>query len=232
MHLNADFNLPALLHADELDWVSSPMAGVQRKMLDRIGNEKARATSLVQYAPGSHFNTHVHTGGEEFLVLQGVFQDEHGDYPSGSYLRNPPQSSHTPGSEPGCIIFVKLWQFQPDDRQAVSIHVEQLDWQIDLNRPGVLIKSLFRNAHEHVQLERWPASSILDVTIIDGMELLVLKGELQYGDNPLRAWSWLRLPQGTTKLQLITGGQPCELWVKYGQQLVTDPGRYTSLNQT
>jgi hypothetical protein len=61
-------------------------------MLDRIGDEVARATSIVRYAPASHFSPHVHDGGEEFLVLEGTFQDEHGDYPVGSYVRNPPTS--------------------------------------------------------------------------------------------------------------------------------------------
>jgi anti-sigma factor ChrR (cupin superfamily) len=72
-------------------------------MLDRIGDEIARATPMVRYAPGSHFSSHTHEGGGEFLVLEGVFTDEHGDSPTSTYVRNPPTSRHTPGSEPGCI---------------------------------------------------------------------------------------------------------------------------------
>jgi len=87
------------------------MYGVYRRPLDRVGDEVARATTIVKYQANSHFSSHVHTGGEEFIVLEGVFQDEHGDYAAGSYIRNPPQSSHTPGSDDGCVIFVKLWQF-------------------------------------------------------------------------------------------------------------------------
>ena len=82
---------------------------VERRMLDRIGEEVARTTSVVRYAPQSRFSPHTHGGGGEFLVLDGVFQDEHGDFP----IRNPPTSSHTSGSAPGCTIFVKLWQFDP-----------------------------------------------------------------------------------------------------------------------
>lgn len=111
MEVNADFDQRASVHADKIDWLASPMPGVERRMLDRIGDEVARATTIVRYAPDSHFSPHVHTGGEEFLVLEGVFQDEHGDFPVGSYIRNPPQSSHTPGSKEGCTIFVKFWQF-------------------------------------------------------------------------------------------------------------------------
>ena len=126
MELNSDFTQRVLVHSQELEWVDSPMQGVQRRMLDRIGDEVARATTIVKYDPGSHFSPHVHTGGEEFLVLDGVFQDEHGDFPVGSYIRNPPESRHTPGSEPGCVIFVKLWQFDPDDRTHVRLQIDKM----------------------------------------------------------------------------------------------------------
>jgi len=113
MKINADFNQRVVVHSANMDWIDSPMAGVSRRPLDRVGGEVARATSIVRYAPNGKFSPHVHTGGEEFVVLEGVFQDEHGDYPKDSYIRNPPQSSHTPGSKDGCVIFVKLWQFKP-----------------------------------------------------------------------------------------------------------------------
>ena len=108
MELNADFSKRAVVHAARVSWVPSPIAGVERRMLDRIGEEVSRATSIVRYAPNSHFSAHTHGGGEEFFVLDGVFSDEHGDFPAGSYIRNPPGSRHTPGSEKGCTIFVKL----------------------------------------------------------------------------------------------------------------------------
>jgi len=96
MNLNDDFSKRVLIHSDKIDWIASPMPGVDRRMLDRIGGEVARATSIVRYAKGSHFSAHTHSGGEEFIVLEGVFQDEHGDYPVGTYVRNPPTTSHTP----------------------------------------------------------------------------------------------------------------------------------------
>ena len=120
MELNADFSKRVAVHAARLGWTASPMPGVERRMLDRIGDEVARATSIVRYAPNSHFSPHVHDEGEEFLVLEGVFQDEHGDFPAGSYIRNPPQSRHTPGSKTGCVLFVKLRQFDPADRTHVK----------------------------------------------------------------------------------------------------------------
>src|SRR5690606_10081096 len=115
----ADFSVPAVVHAARLEWVASPSPGVHRRMLFRIGEEKARATSIVRYAPNSHFPRHAHPGGEEFLVLEGTFQDETGDFPAGTYVRNPPGTAHAPGSDAGCTIFVKLWQFREDDRDKV-----------------------------------------------------------------------------------------------------------------
>ena len=105
--LNHDFSQGVLLHTADLPWSPSPMAGVERRMLDRIGGEVARATSIVRYAPGSRFSRHVHGGGEEYLVLEGVFSDEHGHNPPGSYVRNPPGSVHRPSSAAGCTIWVK-----------------------------------------------------------------------------------------------------------------------------
>jgi hypothetical protein len=90
MDVNANFNERVSVHAAKLPWKATPMPGVERRMLDRLGDEVARATTIVRYAPKSHFSPHVHTGGEEFFVLEGVFQDEHGDFPAGSYIRNPP----------------------------------------------------------------------------------------------------------------------------------------------
>jgi anti-sigma factor ChrR (cupin superfamily) len=137
MQLNADFTQRAAMHGTRLPWTPSPIAGVDRRMLERIGGEVARATSIVRYAPNSHFSAHTHEGGEEFLVLEGVFSDEHGDFPAGSYVRNPPTSRHAPGSEPGCIIFVKLWQFDLDDRAHVRLDTRKMSFSVAPDRPGV-----------------------------------------------------------------------------------------------
>jgi len=120
MRINADFSRRAAVAGGDADWVHSPESGVDRIMLDRVGDEVARATSIVRYAPGSEFPHHAHAKGEEFLVLDGVFSDETGDFPAGSYLRNPPGSGHAPFSERGCTLFVKLHQFQADDLAPVS----------------------------------------------------------------------------------------------------------------
>ena len=113
MNLNSDFGARAAVHAARLDWTPSPIPGVDRRMLDRIGDEVARATSIVRYAPHSHFSAHSHGGGEEFLVLDGVFQDEHGDYPAGTYVRNPPTSRHTLRFRAGLYDFRQALAVRP-----------------------------------------------------------------------------------------------------------------------
>src|SRR6478735_1617273 len=99
MQLNADFSQRVAVPGAELAWTPSPIAGVERRMLDRIGGEVARATSIVRYEPASSFAAHTHGGGEEFFVRERVFCDEDGDFPAGTYVRNPPTSRHTPGSK-------------------------------------------------------------------------------------------------------------------------------------
>jgi len=215
MELNADFSQRAVVHATRLPWTPSPMLGVERRMLDRIGDEVARATSIVRYAPQSRFSAHTHGGGEEFLVLEGVFQDEHGDYPVGSYVRNPPKSSHTPGSEAGCVIFVKLWQFDPDDRTHVRIETSKLPFVPAPDRSGVEIAPLFRNSREDVRLERWVQNTDIAVTARDGIEILVLDGGFSDAHETFTVQSWLRLPPSST-LEAKAGPRGCRAWVKTG----------------
>lgn len=215
MELNADFKQRAAVHAATLDWVPSPMAGVERRMLDRIGDEVARATSIVRYAPNSHFSRHVHGGGEEFLVLEGVFQDEHGDYPPGSYIRNPPTSAHTPRSEPGCTIFVKLWQFDAVDRTSVRLDTSGQAYAADPLRAGVEVIPLFEYRYERVTLERWMAGAEIALLSAGGLELLVLDGGFTEGQERFTYLSWLRLPPGSTS-RVRVNQQGCRVWMKRG----------------
>lgn len=215
MELNADFSQRVVVHAARLPWVASPMPGVERRMLDRIGDEVARATSIVRYAPGSHFSAHTHGGGEEFFVLDGVFQDEHGDYPVGWYVRNPPTSRHVPGSEPGCVIFVKLWQFAPDDRRQIRIDTTQKSFLPAPDRPGVEVISLFRDSREEVSIERWAPDAEIVLAATAGIEILGLEGEFTDNVERFVPESWLRLPPGST-LRIKAGSAGCKVWIKSG----------------
>jgi anti-sigma factor ChrR (cupin superfamily) len=218
MDINADFSKRVAVHAARLPWVSSPVKGVDRRMLDRVGDEVARATSIVRYAPQSHFSPHTHGGGEEFLVLEGVFQDEHGDFPAGSYIRNPPTSRHTPGSASGCVIFVKLWQFDPEDRTQVRLDTAAMPFAPLPTRPGVELIPLFRDDREDVRLERWPANGAIAHDTSGGAELLVLEGGFEDGEDRFEPYSWLRLPPGCA-LRVKAGPEGCKAWVKTGHLL-------------
>lgn len=215
MEINADFGQRVVMHGGAMLWVDSPIAGVQRRMLDRLGDEVARATSLVRYAPRSQFAPHTHGGGEEFLVLEGVFQDERGDFPGGSYVRNPPGTRHTPRSAPGCIIFVKLWQFEPDDRTSLITNIDKMGRIADKARTGIAVTPLFQDAQETVQVEEWQPGIEIKRTFDRGMELLVLDGELNDNGDRLDRLSWLRLPCGST-LSARAGNQGAKIWVKSG----------------
>jgi anti-sigma factor ChrR (cupin superfamily) len=212
MRLNDDLSRPVIVHAGRQDWVASPAAGVDRRMLFRIGGEVARATSIVRYARGSAFPRHVHSGGEEILVLDGVFRDEHGDYAAGSYFRNPPGTSHVPASREGCTIFVRLWQFRDgDDVQVVRQPGEGRNVTPQLGATTATV--LFDDGHETVRLENWTPGGCVTVENDRGLEFLVLAGELRVGDERLEPQSWGRLPAGT-KLDAAVGPNGARIWMK------------------
>lgn len=218
MKINSDFTRRVVVHGSQLPWRSSTVAGVERRMFDRLGDEVARATSIVRYAPNSKFSPHVHGGGEEFLVLQGVFQDEHGDYPVGSYVRNPPQSSHTPSSKSGCTIFVKLRQFDVNDRTQVNIKLQDITPVGDPQRRGVTIAPLFKDEREEVRVEEWAANIEIMIDAPGGAELLVLSGSFTSRGNKLISQSWLRVPIKSV-VTAQAGEEGAKIWLKTGHLL-------------
>jgi len=213
MELNADFSQRAVVHAAKLDWVASPMAGVERRMLDRLGGEVARATTIVRFAPDSHFSAHTHNGGEEYFVLEGVFQDEHGDFPAGTYVRNPPNSKHTPGSTPGCTILVKLWQFEPTDPTFTRIDTNKMAFVDVAGREGVEVMPLFSDGREDVSIERWAAGATIPLDASNGMEVFVLDGGFTEGGEDFSQHSWLRLPKGGAA-SALAGSHGAKIWIK------------------
>lgn len=214
MKINADFSERVVLMTEAMDWIASPMAGVERRMLDRIGDEVARATSLVRYAPESYFSPHTHGGGEEFLVLEGVFCDEHGDYGPGTYVRNPPGTKHKPSSPQGCTILVKLWQMDPDDQEQIVIDSTTAKWR-ETSHEGITVLPLFERGEEVVQLIRFAAGATYPRHAHPGgEEILILDGALQDELGRYPKGGWIRNPPGSEHEPFSPEG--CTLYIKTG----------------
>ena len=214
MSINLDMGKRVVLDTDAMAWLASPASGVWRKPLDRDGGEVARATSIVRYDPGAAFNSHSHDGGEEVFVLEGVFEDDEGRYPAGTYLRNPPGSSHAPGSMDGCKLFVKLRQFQQGDADRVRIDTGRAEWRQGLV-PGLGVMPLHQFGHENVALVRWqPRTFFQPHSHFGGEEILVLEGvfEDEFGAYP--TGTWMRSPHMSRHQPFSREG--CTILVKTG----------------
>ena len=214
MRINVDLSRRAVVETAKAPWISSPLPGVLRKMLERDGEEIARATSLVRYEGGSAFNTHRHDLGEEILVLEGVFSDESGHYPAGAYIRNPPGSHHAPFSEDGCTLFVKLRQFAPGDMARVVVDTHTRGWGAG-KVPGVEAMALHEHRAERVYLVRWKAGAEYPFHAHPGgEEIYVLDGALEDEFGRYPTGCWLRQPAGSAHGPISSAG--CLLYVKVG----------------
>lgn len=217
MQIHADRRLPALVHGGSIPWRLSPEHGVERRMLERDGGEVAIASSLVRYRPGSRFSRHLHELGEEFLVLEGTFSDEEGDYPAGTYVRNPPGSSHSPFSADGCVIFVKLRQMSPHDTRRIRVFAADQKWH-RAREAGREVALLQMDSHSSVTLERLrPGTRVGAQTIEGGEEIFVVNGRLRLlgtRQEYLESWDWLRRP-GWTSVAFVSETDSL-LWVKRG----------------
>lgn len=213
--INADFTRRVVIPTDEMPWVPSPQAGVERRMLDRIGGEVARATSLVRYAAASSFPAHGHALGEEFLVLSGVFSDEHGDYPTGTYVRNPPLSHHAPRTAPGCTILVKLRQMTPDEKDRVVVNAADARWTAT-DQAGLARLPLHAiPGGETVALERLePGTTLSEMDCPAGEEIFILSGDLRDEHGSYGKGTWIRNPPLFRRALGSTGG--ATYWVKRG----------------
>ena len=214
MHLNADFNQTVIIDTTAMDWESSPMQGVYRRKLERIGDEVARATSLVKYDPESYFSPHSHGGGEEFFVLEGVFSDEHGDYPAGSYVRNPIGSKHKPHSKEGCVIFVKLHQFNRNDTAQFSINTRQAAFQPGAVK-GLSVLPLHNFEGESCALVKWEPGTVFNPhSHWGGEEIFVLEGVFSDNHGHYPKGTWLRSPHLSQHHPYSEQG--CLIYVKTG----------------
>lgn len=215
MHLRSDFSERVVVRPDDYEWVASPANGVDRMMLDRIGDEVARATTIVRFAPNSQFDAHSHGGGEEFLVLEGVFSDEHNDYPAGTYVRNPIGTSHRPHIGPeGSTILVKLHQFDASDTAHFHINSNDVAFYPG-SAPGLSVLPLHSHTSENVALVRWaPGTKFAAHRHWGGEEIFVIEGTFQdeHGDYP--AGTWIRSPHQSMHDPWSDEG--CLIYVKTG----------------
>lgn len=219
--VNADFSRRVVIKTHALPWVPSPQAGVERRLLDRIGSEVARATSLVRYAPNSIFPAHDHALGEEFLVLDGIFSDEHGDYPAGTYVRNPPGSRHSPRTAPGCTIFVKLRQMPLTERERVVIDTTKQDWaQGSIDGHAKLDLYSATPMGERVTMERLGAGAHLsEEDCSGGEEIFVVSGDVGDDEGVYGPGTWIRNPAGHRRsLRSAVGAT---YWAKRGHSYPT-----------
>ena len=215
--LNTDFAKRIAIRTDEMEWTPSPGGHVLRKRLHLSGrSESGQVTSVVRYTPGARFPSHDHPEGEEILVLDGIFSDEHGDWPAGTYLLNPEGFSHAPYSEQGCTLFVKLRQFPGDERDHVVTQTRDTPWRASVKKTASWKKLYAQEPYsDFMRLERWEnPSDIGEVTFPQGAEIFVLSGSFddELGHYPKN--TWLRIPAGESLTPCSQNF--CELYIKEG----------------
>lgn len=218
-NFNMDFEQRVVIDTASAPWLASPKAGVWRKPLAREEAEQGHATSIVKYEPGASFSEHNHPLGEEIFVLEGVFSDHTGDYPAGTYIRNPKGFVHAPFSKEGCVLFVKLRQFQSSDTAQVRINTKQAEWLP--GQGGLEVMPLHQHEGENVALVKWPKGEVFKPhRHFGGEEILVLDGEFcdEYGRYPVG--SWMRSPHMSQHHPFVD--EPTIIWVKTGH-LPFDP---------
>lgn len=222
MTIRANFEERCVVLPGQQAWVASPTPGVERMMLDRIGDEIARATSFVRFAPHAVFPEHVHGGGEEFLVLQGLFVDADGEYGSGAYVRNPVGSQHAPrAGRDGATLFVKLHQFAPGDAQRLALQTAVASWSPG-SAPGLSVLPLHEFEEEHTALVRWaPNTQFVRHAHWGGEEIVVLEGVFHDEHGSYPAGSWLRSPHLSVHTP-FTASEGATIFVKVGHLA---PGR-------
>lgn len=214
--LHTDLRERLVLDTDTIPWVASPEPGVWRRMLERADAESGRATSIVRYEPGARFHAHQHPMGEEFFVLEGIFSDEHGDYPAGSYVLNPPDSEHAPWTRDGCVLFVKLCQYAGPDRKRIVADSARMEWRPSGAR-GIAVKEFYSDSShpERVALIKWePGARYPRHSHPGGEEVLVLEGALVDEAGRYPHSTWIRNPPGSAHEPYSPEG--CILLIKTG----------------
>lgn len=205
-----------MLNHLDLPWTRSPEPGVKRRLLERVGAEVARATSIVRYEPGARFPAHGHDLGEEIFVLDGIFSDETGDYPAGTYIMNPPGSAHAPFSEFGCTLFVKLRHLGPEQTEREVVDTNVAPWLQGLV-PGLHVMPLMRQGTGST-LVRWAPQTYFSAhRHYGGEEIFVVSGVFEDEHGIYPQGSWIRSPHMSLHQPFSKEG--CTIFVKTGHLL-------------
>ena len=223
--INGDLSQPARVDTNKVDWSPSPSGTVWRKRVHLVGPpESGQVTSVVRYEPDSTFPSHDHPDGEEIFVLDGVFSDEHGNWPAGTYLLNPEGFRHAPFSRDGCVLFVKLRQFKSTEREHVAVDTNDLDWQAT-KELGISEKRLYSQAgfNDSMRLESWtPGATPAAREFPGGVEIFVIDGRFADEHGIHSSGTWLRLPAGGQHRPNTDTG--CTLYIKTGGIGDLNPG--------
>lgn len=215
--INGDLRVRVSADTRFMPWVPSPAPRVWRKRVHLTGPpESGQVTSLVRYDAGARFPPHGHPDGEEIFVLNGVFSDEHGDWPTGTYLLNPEGFRHAPFSQSGCELFVKLRQYPGRERRHVALDTRAGQWE-PAPHPGVSRQVLYAQPGftDTTRLERWSARTRPGkLAYADGAEFFVIEGALADERGVYPAGYWLRLPAGAHHHPFTDDG--CTVYVKTG----------------
>lgn len=214
--ISGDLNTRVAMDTSDMSWSASPSGAVWRKRVHLVGPpESGQVTSVVRYEAGATFPEHNHPDGEEILVLEGVFSDEHGDWPKGSYLLNPDGFRHAPFSTEGCVIFVKLRQFPGEDRHHVAIQTSDLAWK-PTGQPGVTVKHLYEQPGyaDRMRLECWATGATVTNLYPEGAELFLIDGRFDDDLDAYMAGTWIRLPNGSSHTARTI--DECTLYIKEG----------------
>ncbi len=215
-NINADLTQQVVVDTLSMNWEPSPSGTVWRKPLYREGGEFGPVTSIVKYEAGGKFRTHSHPQGEEIYVLEGEFCDDHGRYPAGTYLLNPDGTQHAPFSEKGCILFVRLRQYDGEDRIQTVIKTNDTAWHQGMVE-GLTVLPLYSQAnyHENMALVRWqPNTYFPQHTHPGGEEIYVIDGTFEDDHGVYPKGSWIRSPHMSIHKPYSKEG--CLIYVRVG----------------
>jgi anti-sigma factor ChrR (cupin superfamily) len=216
MNIHTDYNERVVVNHHNLPWTASPEAGVERRILERLGGEIARATSIVRYQAKSKFESHSHEFGEEIFVLDGVFSDESGHYPAGTYIMNPPGSSHAPFSQSGCTLFVKLRHLGTDQVTREIVDTNTAPWYQGMVS-GLTVLPLMRQGSGSTLVKWAPQTFFNPHRHFGGEEIFVVDGVFEDEHGRYPAGSWIRSPNMSMHKPFSIEG--CTIFVKTGHLL-------------